>query len=102
MRHRITIERNDGTADGGGGVADSWSTVATVWAQIEDFSASASSHAGRAVTRDGLQAIIRHRSDVSAGMQLTHDGNIYRIRSVADREQTARFLALTCERVAGT
>ena len=102
MRHRVTIERNDGTADGGGGVADNWVLVATVWAKIENFQSSPSAHAGRAAERFSLRVTIRHRTDVSAGMRLTHDGEVYRIRAVSDPDQRDKILALSCEREAGT
>ncbi len=102
MRHRITIERNDGATDTGGGQAESWVLVAAVWAQIEQFQSSPAGHAGRAAERFSLRATIRHRTDVKAGMRLTHAGEIYRIRSVADSEQRGRFLMLSCEREAGT
>ncbi len=101
LRYRVTIEQNNGSADGGGGMADSWATVATVWAQIEQFQSSASAHAGRAAERFSMRATIRHRTDISAGMRLTHDGEIYRIRAASDPEQRGRYLSLSCEREAG-
>ncbi len=102
MRHRVTIEQNDGAADGGGGMTDSWSLVATVWAKVEQFQSSPAAHAGRAAERTSLRAIIRHRTDIAAGMRLTHESEVYRIRAVSDPEQRKRFLALSCEREAGT
>ena len=101
FRHRVTIEQNVGAGDGGGGTVESWGLVATVWARIEQFASSPAAHAGRAAERTTLRATIRHRDDIAAGMRLTHDGAIYRIRSVADPEQRKRILALSCEREAG-
>ncbi len=101
MRHRVTIEQNDGSADGGGGMADSWTTVATVWARVEQFQSSPRAHAGRAAENFSMRATIRHRTDVSAGMRLTHENQIYRIRAASDPEQRKRFLVLSCEREAG-
>ncbi|MBN4046378.1 phage head closure protein [bacterium AH-315-P15] len=101
MRHRVTIERNDGVADGGGGMADNWVLVAAVWAKVEQFQSSPSAHAGRAAERVSMRATIRHRTDVNAGMRLTYEGEIYRIRAVSDPSQRKRFLALSCERDAG-
>jgi len=101
MRHRVTVERNDPVTDAGGGSSGSWSIVATVWARINDYGTSPSTHAARAAEQASLQLTIRHRSDVVAGMRLTHDGAIYRIRSVADSEQRGRYLELSCEKVAG-
>jgi len=102
LRHRVTIERNDGATDVGGGTGEDWVLVATVWAQVEQFQSSPAAHAGRAAERFSLRATVRYRTDITAGMRLTYEGEIFRIRAVSDPEQRKRFLALSCERDGGT
>ncbi len=96
LRHRVTIECNDGAIDAGGGQALSWTQVATVWARIDQISGSPSLSTGRAVDTASVEVTIRTRSDVSAGMRLTHKTTIYRIESVSDPDLRGRWLLLSC------
>ncbi len=101
FRHRVVIEENTPSIDAGGGHTENWTTVAAVWAKIEQFQSSPQSHAGRAAEQISMRMTIRHRDDIKAGMRLTHEGNVYRIRAVSDPEQRGRILALSCERENG-
>ncbi len=96
LRHRVTIARNDGALDAGGGQAADWTEVATVWARIDQLSASPGAAQDRAIDTASIEVTIRTRSDVSAGMRLTHRSKTYRIDSVSDPNLRGRWLTLSC------
>lgn len=96
LRHRVMIQRNDGAIDEGGGQASSWTEVATVWARIDRLAASPGVAQDRAIDTAAVDVTIRKRSDISAGMRLTHNGQAYRVDSVSDPDLRGRWLLLSC------
>ncbi|MCI5049589.1 MAG: phage head closure protein [Rickettsiales bacterium] len=99
LRHRITIEQPNDTADGGGGVTRGWTTVATVWAEIIPTRGGAEQGLGEAA----IQALhthritIRYRDDVSTDMRIGFDGRYFNIRSITNVEEAKVVLELNVE-----
>lgn len=96
LRHRVVIEKNDGATDSAGGQAADWTTVATVWAAIERLNGSAGVEAGRAIDTATMNARIRTRDDIAAGMRLLFRDETYRITAVTDPDLRGRWLVLAC------
>ena len=84
-RHKITIQRDAGTRDAGGGLTSSWTTFATVYARM--FTQSANNQ-----LRKGQDAQLRNTvfecrewvSNVTADMRVSWNGRTFAISGVTD------------------
>lgn len=97
LRHRLTLENQWRTADGGGGAAIAWEAVAEVWGAIETASGGERVSADR--LSGGTQPIIsiRYRADVAPAMRFASGDRLFLIRAVLDPDGTRRFLRCLCE-----
>lgn len=94
---RLYLEAPDGEGDGQGGVLSGWRAVCALWAAIEPLSQNAYEEAsaeGMIVTHRIWTA---YRRDVNAGMRLRKGARLFAIRSVADPDETGRFIVCRCE-----
>ncbi len=95
LPHRVTILRPVGAPDSGGGEVVEWEPLATVWARVEPLRADERAVAGHLATVATHRATLRWRADVAGGMRVAHGDRALRVVTVADRDETRRFLTLT-------
>lgn len=101
LRHRLTIQAENPTADGGGGQgADPWAdpvTVATVWGRVEPLKGRERMQAMQLRGQVSHRVTIRHRPGITAQMRVLFDGRAFNIRAVVNVEERNRILELLCE-----
>jgi SPP1 family predicted phage head-tail adaptor len=96
MRHRITIQKDDGTGnDGGGNVVANWVDVATVWAQITPMSADIR-QAGQDMQQLTHTVKIRYRNDVNHAMRFLFNNRVLDIKHIKNVDERNRELQVTC------
>ena len=98
LRHRMTIERETLTGDGGGGAVAVWEDVGEVWGAIEAVSGGESLESDRTSGRVSYRITIRHRSGVEPAMRFRRNEELYHISAVMDKTGRRRFLECMCER----
>lgn len=97
LRHRLALQEETRSADSGGGYTLIWSGVATVWGRIEPLTGAERLQAMQLESRVSHRVTIRHRTGVSAGMRLLHNGRALNIRTVIDPDERRHWLELMCE-----
>lgn len=97
LRHRVRIEREVRTSDGGGGASVTWTLVAEVSAAIFARNASEGVSLDRAAGIATYDVWMRHRSDVTPAMRLTHEGRVFNIQAAVDVDGRRRWLKCTVE-----
>ena len=97
LRHRLALQEETRGADAGGGYTLTWSDIATVWGRVEPLTGAERLQAMRLESRVSHRVTIRHRTGVSAGMRLLHDGRALNIRTVIDPDERRHWLELMCE-----
>ena len=105
MRHRVTIQSQTRTSDGGGGQFVTWSDVDTVYASIKPASGSERLFGDQLEERVSTTITIRHRRDVTFKNRIkyssTVDGQNYtrtfNIRRVINRDTRDKYLDILVE-----
>ncbi len=97
MRARVTVQRENPVAAGGGGYLPGWSDVANLWAQLEPISGREILQGARLEARVTHRAIIRYRADVTAGMRLVYGTRLFRIHAALNMGERNRFTQLLIE-----
>jgi SPP1 family predicted phage head-tail adaptor len=98
LRHRLTIERQVPSPDGGGGAAIVWEELAEIWGAVEAVSGRERIEANRTSGEVSQLITIRHRSDLGPAMRFRRGAEIFEILAVLDRDGRGRFLQCHCER----
>ena len=97
LRHRVTIQEEVATPDGGGGYALGWADVATLWAKVEPLSARERLFAEKL---DGVvthRVVVRFRDDITAAMRVLYEGRLFNIRGVLETGERERFTEILAE-----
>jgi SPP1 family predicted phage head-tail adaptor len=94
MRARITVQRENPQAAGGGAYAVGWTNVATLWAQIEPINGREALQGARLESRVAYRLVLRYRPDIVAGMRVVWQGKNFAIQTVLDQGVTHRFTQL--------
>ncbi|MCH8155445.1 MAG: phage head closure protein [Proteobacteria bacterium] len=100
LRHRLVIQAERSTGDGGGGQSDPWAdpvTVATVWGKVEPLTGAERLRAMQIEDRLSHRIVIRHRPGITPAMRVRFGSRVFNIRAAIDREERGRFLELLCE-----
>lgn len=97
LRHRVTIQQPQETADGLGGVSISWQDVAEVWAQIVPLNGGESMFAFQQQAQVSHRITIRYRADVDASMRIVFEGRAFNIRSVVNVQEAKVMLELLAQ-----
>jgi SPP1 family predicted phage head-tail adaptor len=97
MRHRLTLEAPQRTADGGGGAIVTWTLIADVWGAVVPLSGSESLEADGLKGRVTHQISIRYRPGISPEMRFVLGTRRFDIRAVVDRDEHRRFLRCLVE-----
>ena len=92
LRHRLSLQREARTADGGGGFARTWSTYATVWGEVRPLSGTERLRAERLENPVTYRVRIRHRDDVDAADRILSGVRAFRIVSLRNPDERGRFI----------
>lgn len=104
LRHRITIHQPDREQDSDTGEMETvWSTLAIVWAGLEPYSTKDFIAAATIQNQTSCRAIIRYRTDVTAGMRVSFRSKTYEIVGppLPDKESGLEYLTLMLAEVTG-
>lgn len=103
MRHRITIQYRDTTADGGGGTSATWKQLGkTYWAYFRVKSAAERFQAQRNKEQKTYVATIRYRSDVTTAHRVKFGDRYFNIIEVKNLDERDEFMDLVCVEGAAT
>lgn len=97
LNQRVTIQKLTSGQDAIGQPVTTWEAVATVWANIryksglETIKADAETSIAKASIR------IRRRTDVTAGMRVSHGTTVFDILAVLPDESSRSHVDLVCE-----
>jgi len=97
LRHRVTLQTPQETADGGGGASVAWTDLAVVWAAIEPLRGSERPRAGQIESPLTHRVVIRHRDDVTPRLRIKFGARLFNIRAVIDPGERRCHLELLCE-----
>lgn len=97
LRHRITIERQATAQDDWGGVVNHWATIGTFSASIEPINGR-EYFAAQAVQSEVTARIrMRYHPDVLPSDRVNHNGTIYNVLSIIDKDMKNIQLELMCK-----
>ena len=87
MRWRVTIEREQITADSSGGGTATWNSVATVWAEVKPMSSTERSVSGKREAYSKYKIRMRSRSDLTEADRLRVAGKLLNITGIEDSDE---------------
>jgi SPP1 family predicted phage head-tail adaptor len=97
LRHRIVILESDQEQDSDtGDIELTWTTIATVWCAWEPYSTKEFLAAASIQNQTSVRAVIRYRSDVTAGMRVQFRSKTYEIVGppLPDKDSGLEYLTL--------
>lgn len=96
MRHKITIEKQDGTLnDGGGNIVQNWSEVANTWASFAEYRGSQSiTIAGKPRADTSHIITIRYNPNVKENMRVWLKDRLFVINFIFNIKQLNKELQL--------
>jgi SPP1 family predicted phage head-tail adaptor len=97
LRHRITILQPDNEQDSDTGELETiWTELATAWAGWEPYSTKDFIAAGTIQNQTSCRAIIRYRTDITAGMRVSFRSKLYEIVGppLPDKESGLEYLTI--------
>lgn len=96
LRHRITIQRQTETQDGGGQPLDQWTDVTTVWADVRSPTGLGAIKADAQAQVVKTSIRIRWRTDIASGMRVVFGSTVYEIGAVLPDHAGREFVDLVC------
>ena len=96
LRHRVVLEAETRTPDGGGGAVLAWAPVTEVWAAVRPLTGGESVVAEAVAGRVTHLVTIRFRSDVEPAMRFRLGTRVLAIAAAFDLDERRRFLACHC------
>lgn len=99
LRHRITIQYQNGTRDAYGALDESagWSDTATLWASVTPIKGK-ELFAAESMNSEVTHAVkIRHRSGISADMRVKFGTRYFLVESVVNSKERNVELVLMCK-----
>ncbi len=100
LRHKISIQRANPTADDGGGHTDPWenpTTVATARACIEPLKGDERLKAMQLEDKVSHKITLRYQAGISAQHRVLFGGRVFNIRAVVNLEERNRWLQIFAE-----
>ena len=98
LSHRLTLEREVRSADGGGGAGVAWEAAGEMWGAVEELNGTERIRADRISGEANALITIRYRSDVVPAMRFRIGTQIYHVLAVLDGDGCRRFLRCQCQR----
>jgi SPP1 family predicted phage head-tail adaptor len=100
LRHRVIVKQKaTQTPNAVGEPQTTWSTLATVWAKVAPLSAREAERAKSVGEMVSHTVELRYRSDITAGMKITHRTRDLYINGVMDVDEAKVKLMLYCSEV---
>lgn len=99
LNHRVTIEQRVTGEDEIGQPINTWATVDEVWASVKHLSGLSAIKSDADVSIVKASIRIRYRTDLNAGMRVTHGGEQYDIKAVLP-DARKQYVDLVCEVIA--
>lgn len=98
LRHKVTIEENQGTVnDGGGNKLTNWVPIATVWAEVRPLSGSEVTIAEKRGQKTTHNVKIRYRAGIKKDKQrINFNGRILAIEYIINKDERNIELNLLC------
>ena len=98
MRHRLELQQELRTPDGGGGYTLDWSTVATVWGELRPVGGRERLEAMRLQGEVTHRIAIRYRAGLALDSQwrLKLGARVFNVRAVVNVGERDRFFELLC------
>jgi SPP1 family predicted phage head-tail adaptor len=93
MRHRVEIQTEALTSDGGGGGSSAWTTVATVWAEVKPLTGSEGLRAMQ-LTNPVTHEIRMRQRTIPSGARLLHRGRVLNIAMAVNVDEGDRYLRI--------
>lgn len=97
LNRLVTIEQPPTGQDALGQPLLTWTTVDTAWANIRHLKGLESIKSGAPTSEVKVSIRTRYRTDITAGMRFTEDGEIYRITAVLPDRVDRQYVDFTCE-----
>ena len=97
LRHFITLERPELTADGQGGSDRQWVKVTDLWAKIEPLSTNETFSKDQVESEITHRIIIRYRDDIYPDMRFIKGQRSFEIIGVLNEMERNRWLELQCK-----
>lgn len=97
LRHRLTLEERQQTADGAGGFTTSWVSVADLWAKLTPAGGAEGVEAGRLAGKSAFEIVIRYRPGVGPAMRFRFGTRVFEILSAANVGERNHWLRCLCE-----
>lgn len=98
LSHRLALEREVRTGDGGGGATVIWETVAEMWGAVEMTSGTERVRAGAVAGEANTIITVRYRDDAVPAMRFRNGTQIFEIVSALDVDGRRRYLRCQCQR----
>ena len=96
LRHFLTIEAPEETADGAGGVTVAWTPIGAAWAKLSPLTAGEGLARDREMMVRRWRITLRYRDDVTPACRFVCEGRRFAVESVVDRDGRKRFLSCDC------
>lgn len=84
LRHKMSLQQQSLTPDGGGGFTASWQEVAEVYADIAALGGTESLDSGQLAAVTPCRITVLYREDITPAMRLALGNKTYDIVSVRD------------------
>lgn len=97
LRHRLTVEAPQRSADGAGGAVETWTPIADIWASIRPLGGSEAMGADGMRGRITHEIWIRRRDIISPRVRFRQGARIFEIRAVLDVDERRRRFRCLCE-----
>lgn len=94
LRHRITIERNAGTADAAGHAATTWVQQASRWASVEPLQGRELWQAREVHPEVTHRVTLRWLDGITRAMRIKHETRVFGIEAILNTDE--RDVEMVC------
>lgn len=98
LSHRLTLEREARSGDGGGGAVVAWEQAADMWGAVEDLNGTERVRGDRISGEANAMITVRFRDDITPAMRFRNGMRVYNILAVLDGDGQRRYLRCQCQR----
>ena len=104
LDQRVTLQKEEFTADGMGGQTSAWVDQATVWAHVRARTGRERLHSDMLAAEGGYMVVIRNRRDldIDASWRVLWRGKALNVRFLEDNGPRDMYLVLDCDQGVAT